>query len=730
MANTENSIQFNFSYYALKLLGKNLYSNPWSAISELVANGLDAQASSVKLFINMVNKEHSTIEILDNGSGMSYNDLANKYVFMGKNKRDGLPENLKNSVMGRKGIGKLAALFLSKKYYIITKTSKNDESSWFLDSKNADDSSIPTLERCCIEEANIQTKDIWNNYASGTLIKLTDVDLTGIGLYKLEGLKARLANFFLTDSLNSSIEVCVLNNKTDKIIFESVHKNIAFKNMYLFFSDKNCESIKEIGETVFVGKTEYQEVAEKPRDVKILSEEEFPQIKGEAFFTTKEGNTQIKIPYELTGWIGLHTSIDNKNAHLNDKRYLKNEVFNPNNLRLYIRKKLAVENFLDILKNTQAFANYIEGEISFDILDDDRFEDIATTNRQSLVTDDERVKLLMDILKPIINKMISERVKLGQEVKAEEDAIQREIELQRKEQERLQEEARIEAEKQAAKEKKAKEEAEQEKAKEKARRQKAEEDAKKAKEAQEAAEANLESETRRANFLEQQNEPDKVLDALITHIIKQLAGGIENDVNSIIAIYYENTDSVSKEDLIDVLEAASFDMALMKQAAKVSLIANFNLKENKVRTDLYAFIEDYINQVALKNPNRNLKIRFINNDKLIQNMIFSPFEICLFMVNIIDNTIKYKSNERPCELDVICKKNKIIFKNNGIPLKEGIEKHRFFKQGFTTCEDISSGLGLYHCMNIAKNIKANLDIENNEDYGIKLILELSNENQL
>ena len=329
MANTENSIQFNFSYYALKLLGKNLYSNSWSAISELVANGLDAQATSVKLFIDMTDKEHSTIEILDNGSGMNYEDLANKYVFMGKNKRDGLPENLKNSVMGRKGIGKLAALFLSKKYYIITKTSKNDESSWFLDSKNADDSSIPTLERCCIEEANIQTKDIWNNYASGTLIKLTDVDLTGIGLYKLEGLKARLANFFLTDSLNSSIEVCVLNNKTDKIIFEPVHKNIAFKNMYLFFSDKNCESIKEIGETVFVGKTEYQEVAEKPRDVKILSEEEFPQIKGEAFFTTKEGNTQIKIPYELTGWIGLHTSIDNKNAHLNDKRYLKNEVFNP-----------------------------------------------------------------------------------------------------------------------------------------------------------------------------------------------------------------------------------------------------------------------------------------------------------------------------------------------------------------------------------------------------------------
>ena len=442
MANTENSIQFNFSYYALKLLGKNLYSNSWSAISELVANGLDAQATSVKLFIDMTDKEHSTIEIIDNGTGMSYADLANKYVFMGKNKRDGLPENLKNSVMGRKGIGKLAALFLSKKYYIITKTSENDESSWFLDSKNADDSSIPTLEKCSTNDADIKTIDIWSTYKSGTLIKLTDVDLTGIGYYKLEGLKARLANFFLTDSLRSSIEICVLNNETDKIHFEPVKKDIAFKNMYMLFSDDKSDVKKQIASTVVVGKTSYPEVAEKKRKVKVLTEIEFPNIKGEKELALKDGITKTNVKYEMNGWIGIHTSIENKYANLNDERYLKNEVFNPNQLRLYVRKKLAVENFLDILKNTQAFSNYIEGEISFDILDDDRFEDIATTNRQSLVTDDERVKLLIEILNPIIGKMIRERVKLGQEVKQEEDAIVAEIERQREEKEREQEEAK------------------------------------------------------------------------------------------------------------------------------------------------------------------------------------------------------------------------------------------------------------------------------------------------
>ena len=63
MQNTENTIYFNFSYFALKLLGKGLYSNHWTAIAELVANGLDAQADSVKIYIDMTNKEHSVIEI-------------------------------------------------------------------------------------------------------------------------------------------------------------------------------------------------------------------------------------------------------------------------------------------------------------------------------------------------------------------------------------------------------------------------------------------------------------------------------------------------------------------------------------------------------------------------------------------------------------------------------------------------------------------------------------------
>ena len=163
MQNSENTIYFNFSYFALKLLGKGLYSNAWTAIAELVANGFDARATNVKIYINAINKKHSVIEIFDNGYGMGYEDLSEKYVLIGKDKRDDntLDEKTKNELMGRKGIGKLAALYLSNRYYLISKT-KNEISAWCLDTSISKDSDIPHLDKKKISDINIESESEWN----------------------------------------------------------------------------------------------------------------------------------------------------------------------------------------------------------------------------------------------------------------------------------------------------------------------------------------------------------------------------------------------------------------------------------------------------------------------------------------------------------------------------------------------------------------------------------------
>ena len=220
----KNTIQFNFSYYALNLLGKQMYTNRWSAISELVANGLDAGATNVKLYINSINKKKSILEIIDNGSGMSYNDLATKYALIGRNKR--LSENeLSDKIKGRKGIGKLATLFLSKKYYIVSKKA-GVTTAWMLDSTDKNDNDVPELIRVDASEVGIENRELWEQYDTGTLIKLVDVNMSGFAETKFESLKLRLADYYLLDNINASIEVAYITDSRKRTTFEKVEKNV------------------------------------------------------------------------------------------------------------------------------------------------------------------------------------------------------------------------------------------------------------------------------------------------------------------------------------------------------------------------------------------------------------------------------------------------------------------------------------------------------------------------
>ena len=53
----DSIIKFSMNYYALKTFGRQQYSNAWAALSELIANGFDAHAKNVYLYINMSEKK-------------------------------------------------------------------------------------------------------------------------------------------------------------------------------------------------------------------------------------------------------------------------------------------------------------------------------------------------------------------------------------------------------------------------------------------------------------------------------------------------------------------------------------------------------------------------------------------------------------------------------------------------------------------------------------------------
>lgn len=105
----------------LNHLGLNLYSNTPAVLSEVIANAWDADATEV---IITCDQESDTIEISDNGCGMTLDDINNKYLCVGYQKRingEALSSKFKRPVMGRKGIGKLSLLSIADTIKIYTK---------------------------------------------------------------------------------------------------------------------------------------------------------------------------------------------------------------------------------------------------------------------------------------------------------------------------------------------------------------------------------------------------------------------------------------------------------------------------------------------------------------------------------------------------------------------------------------------------------------------------------
>ena len=110
-----------FDIGTIKHLGLQMYSTLPSVIGELVANGWDANATEVHIEMpeGPMDQSVSEITIQDNGLGMSDEDIREKYMIVGRDRRqsdgvDQTPLPLQRKVMGRKGIGKFSAFGIAR----------------------------------------------------------------------------------------------------------------------------------------------------------------------------------------------------------------------------------------------------------------------------------------------------------------------------------------------------------------------------------------------------------------------------------------------------------------------------------------------------------------------------------------------------------------------------------------------------------------------------------------
>ena len=134
MENSQTSIlHFKFDVSTFRLLGRELITDRITALFELVKNCYDANAEIVDITFENLNplSNKSRIIIEDNGLGMSFEDIRDKWMVIGtssKRRKRTTPAPYNRIVAGKKGVGSFAVDKLGGK--LVMKTKKKGSSVW------------------------------------------------------------------------------------------------------------------------------------------------------------------------------------------------------------------------------------------------------------------------------------------------------------------------------------------------------------------------------------------------------------------------------------------------------------------------------------------------------------------------------------------------------------------------------------------------------------------------
>jgi signal transduction histidine kinase len=176
------TLNFRVSSGLKDIIGKDLITDDYVAVFELVKNSYDAKATKV-----IITFEQDKIIIADNGKGMSNADINEKWLFVAYSaKKDGTEDKSKskttkkNYYAGAKGIGRFSSDRLGKILVVTTKTinakkCENITVNWQNFEKNQNDDFI----NINVEYEQKLNKNIFpNNSKQGTILEINKLNTT------------------------------------------------------------------------------------------------------------------------------------------------------------------------------------------------------------------------------------------------------------------------------------------------------------------------------------------------------------------------------------------------------------------------------------------------------------------------------------------------------------------------------------------------------------------------
>jgi uncharacterized protein (TIGR02391 family) len=208
-------LELKFDPQTIKHLGLKMYSTLPPAMAELISNAYDADASEVVIKLNEGENISREITIIDNGDGLSYNEINDKFLVIGRNRRmdegDKPSRKYQRKPTGKKGLGKLALFGLANT--IIIRTVKNKNLNEFI----LDWEKLSQATGVYRPEATIINQPI--SEGNGTTIILQK--LKRVTNFNASALADSISRFFVfDDNFKVSIETTI----GDKIIINNKRK--------------------------------------------------------------------------------------------------------------------------------------------------------------------------------------------------------------------------------------------------------------------------------------------------------------------------------------------------------------------------------------------------------------------------------------------------------------------------------------------------------------------------
>ncbi len=379
--------RMTISLNVLNHMGLNLYSNTPAVLAEVIANSWDADATEVDVNFDL---ECKSIIVTDNGCGMTREDVNNKYLYVGYQKRScqNRPSNelrtqkLNRKPMGRKGIGKLSLFSIAKRIHVYTRVEEGAAEAFLMDAdkiKEAIDVEDPSKVKSYTPDPISANGEAPQPH--GTRIRITHLKKVRLTEASVEGLRRRLARRFsiIGDTARFSVKV---NGKTITL----ADRDYFHKARFIFqYGDNYAEHCRKL---------------EKDDDGNVTG-----SISQPCKFDS-QGKASDSGGYSIKGWIAIAW----RSNDLDDNRQADND--NLNKITLVVRGKVAQENILQEFRLGGMITKYMFGEIEADFLDLDDQPDIATSGRQSISEEDERYKALMGFVESELKSIWTQTNKL------------------------------------------------------------------------------------------------------------------------------------------------------------------------------------------------------------------------------------------------------------------------------------------------------------------------------